>query len=142
MPSEAIEFKTQIETLEKQFTGVDNRVIGLSQNVASLMTALDKIGTQVGDLTRVVTTMQAKPQFDAFKYATLIVCIVGIFTATSAGITYIANSVSYPAILKNEHLAQVNAMRADWLQQRLDNGWFTPSRLQIRVPGGNVQPQQ
>jgi hypothetical protein len=142
MPSEAIEFKTQIETLEKQFTGVDNRVIGLSRDVSGIMIAVDKIGTQVGELTRVVTTMQAKPQFDAFKYLTMAVACIGVFGGLATGITYIANSVSYPAILETKHAAQINALVASHLRERLDNGWFHPSRLQIRSPNGTVTPQQ
>jgi hypothetical protein len=136
------EFKTQVDALEKQFNGVDNRVIGLSRDVTGIMTAVDRIGTQVGELTRVVTTMQAKPQFDAFKWVGMAVGCIGVFTGLAAGITYIANSVSYPAILETKHMAVVNSMRADFLQSRLDNGWFSPSKLMIRAPNGVVTPGQ
>lgn len=142
MTAEAVathDVNLKIDQLEKQFTGVDNRVIGLSRDVTGIMTAVDKIGNQVSELTRVVTTMQAAPKFDAFKWGALIVAVIAIFTATATGITYIANSVSYPAILKVQFEGEKNLMRANWLEERLNNGWFKPSSLRINAPGGSVQ---
>lgn len=135
------DLRTNVDNLERQFTAVDNRVISLSRDVTGIMTAVDKIGSQVGELTRVVTTMQAAsavaPRFDIGRALTVIGTTVVIFAAVTSGITYIASSVSAPAILENK-------LRAEFLQARLDNGWYKHSglsQMQIRSPGGTVSPQ-
>jgi hypothetical protein len=133
--------RVQVDQLEKQFTAVDNRVIGLSRDVTGIMTAVDKIGSQVGELTRVVTTMQAAsavaPRFDGMKIGGMIASIVVIVGAVTAGITYVAKASMWGDILEVKIRAE---MHADFLRERLDNGWFKPG-LQIRAPGGTVTQQ-
>jgi hypothetical protein len=126
-----LEQRQQIDMLEKQFTAVDNRVIGLSRDVTGIMTAVDKIGTQVGELTRVVTTMQSRPQTDIYKLSQLAVVMVVLIGATVGAVSYIASAINAAPLVKAE-------LTAEFLTQRLDNGWFKPSALQIRAPGGSV----
>jgi len=139
--SDQPEFRVQIDQLEKQFTGVDNRVIGLSRDVTGIMTAVDKIGSQVSELTRVVTTMQAAsavaPRFDAAKITTLITATIISVAAVTGCITYVARSAMWPDI---QEVKIRGDMDRQFLRERLDNGWFKPSGMQIRSPGGSVTP--
>lgn len=76
-------------------------------------------GDKLDQIVNAVTRQESRPAPpDPLKVLTFVAMCVGIFGAATTGITYIANSISYPAVLEAK-------LRNEFLTQRLDRGWYT-----------------
>jgi hypothetical protein len=104
------------------------------QRLGVVETQLKGIGADLKMVVQSVTHVQAQPRWEltrildiATKGGALCVLVAGL-------ITYIATNINAVANMRAQ-------MQAEMLQARLDNGWFKPSTLSIRSPGGAVTQQ-
>ena len=104
------------------------------QRLGVVETQLKSISADMKTLIQTVSAVSSRPVHDWFKIMPALAAAVVIFTAVGSVITYIASNVNAAASARQEE-------RLSFMQMRLDQGWFKPSNMAIRVPGGTVTPQ-
>ena len=109
----------RLQHLETGFKSLEDRQISQGKT-------LDGLGMKLDQVIHAVTVQGARPRYEIGKIMTIIASGVVIFGATASGIVYIAGNVSAPSILANK-------MRLDFIDQRLDHGWFNASALNVTV---------
>lgn len=119
--------ETRLDNLEKQ-SAEGNQRLGVVE------TQLKGISADVKSLVSAVANITARPPTDWIKIITAAAALVVIVTAAGGVITYIASNVNAAAQARSEE-------RLAHMRERLDNGWFKPSTMAIRAPGGAVTPQ-
>lgn len=97
---------------EARLTAVEHSLKVLHQDVRS-------ITEKMSELITAVTRAEARPQWELHKILTTVAAAVVTFGALAGGIIYIASNVSAPATLENR-------LRLEFMQKRLDSGWFRP----------------
>jgi hypothetical protein len=127
-------FEHRLNSLELQGVESRNRLIHVERTVDAVGRQVSELDGKMDQVISAVTTVQAQPKIDFGKMLDLATKCVVIFVATAAGITYIASNIN--AVQNAE-----NKAKYEFLQQRLDRGWFTTSKMEIRSPGGAVTPQ-
>ena len=105
---------THLEDQGKDHTA---RMIGMEEGFRALRDDVRTLADEMKTLIRAVTTQEAKPRYELHKIMPIVASAVLIFGALTGGIIYMSNSESTPATLENR-------LRLEFLQQRLDNGWF------------------
>lgn len=141
----APEYEHRLDTLENQGIEQKNRLMHVERSVEivgrqveglnnKLDTQVSGLNTKLDTVVSAVTTVTARPQWDIQKFLDIAVKGGGLAVLVAGLITYIASNINAVHNVRNE-------MRAEILQLRLDNGWFKPSQMQIRAPGGTVAPQ-
>lgn len=123
-----------LDQTETRLDRLENHATETQQRLGVVETQLKGIGADLKMVVTAVTTAQAQPRFDWFKFVPAIAALVVIFTATGGVITYIAANVNAATNARQEE-------RLGFLQMRLDRGWFGASEMRIRAPGGAVTPQ-
>lgn len=126
--------ETRLDSLEKYATEQNQR-LGVVE------TQLKGIGADVKSLVSTVANVTARPQTDWIKIITAAAALVVIIGATGSVITYIASNVNAVATAKLETHSARQEERLQFMQLRLDRGWFSASEMKIRAPGGAVTPQ-
>lgn len=101
--------ESRLDSLEKSSEKTNLRL-------GSVETTLTGLVGDVKQLLAVVHAVQARPQFDIYKTAQIVVAAISIFGASVAGITYIVNAVN---------AADKVTLRkdVDFLQLRVERGW-------------------
>jgi hypothetical protein len=145
MPSVPPDYERRLDTLEQQGIDSKTRLMHVERSVEIVGRQVEglnnKLDTQVGGLNTkldtvvtAVTTVTAQPKWDFIKILDIATKGVILFVAVAGGITYIATNINAVHNVRNE-------MRAEFLQQRIDNGWLSKGSMMIRAPGGSVTPQ-
>ena len=102
---------------ETRLQHVETQLEGLTKTVQVLVDKFDEIS-------RIVISQGARPQYEIGKILIVVATAVGIFGATASGIIFISSAVNSSAILENK-------LRNEFLRERLDRGWLS-------VPGNRV----
>lgn len=130
LENQGIEQKNRLMHVERSVEIVGRQVEGLNNK---LDTQVSGLNTKLDTVVSAVTTVTARPQWDLQKLLDIAVKGGGLAVLVAGLITYIATNINAVHNVRNE-------MRAEFLQWRIDNGWFKPSQMQIRSPGGAVTP--
>lgn len=143
MPSP--DYEVRLDTLEQQGIESRNRLMHVERSVDTVSKQVEgvnsKLDAQVSGLNakldtvvNAVTQVTAQPKWDLQKLLDMSLKGGGLAVLTAGLITYIATNINAVHNVRTE-------MRTEFLQLRLDNGWYSPSKMQIRAPGGTVAPQ-
>lgn len=145
MPPVPPDYERRLDILEQQGVDSKNRLMHVERSVEIVGRQVEglnnKLDTQVGGLNSkldtvvtAVTTVTSQPKWDFIKILDIATKGVVLFVAIAGGITYIATNINAVHNVRNE-------MHSEFLRQRIDNGWFKPSSMQVRAPGGSVTQQ-
>lgn len=104
------------------------------QRLGVVETQLKSISADMKTLIQTVSAVSSRPTHDWFKVVPAMAAAVVIVTAAGGVITYIASNVNAAASARHEE-------RLSFVRERMDNGWFRPSTMAIRSPGGPVTAQ-
>lgn len=126
----APDYEHRLDTLEQQGVENKNRLLHVERSVDIIGRQVGDLGTKLDTVVNAVTVVNAQPKFDIFKILPAAAALVVIVTAIGGVITYIASNVNAVNNAKTE-------MRSEFLQMRLDRGWYSPM-MQIRSPNGPV----
>lgn len=129
----AAAFEHRLDSLEQQGVDNRNRLVHVERQVADVARNVHDLGGKLDTVITAVTTVTAQPKLDIYKVVPLIVAIVALIGAASTAITYIASNINAAELARQSE-------RVMYLKERLDNGWFKASGMQIRAPGGTVTP--
>lgn len=129
----APDYEHRLDTLEQQGIESRNRLMHVERSVDHVAKQVSDLGGKIDTVVQAVTTVTAQPKFDIFKTLPAAAAMVVIVGAIGTLITYIAGNVNAVGYAKME-------ARHEFLRERLDRGWFTPSAMTIRAPGGAVTP--
>lgn len=137
----APDYEHRLDVLEQQGVENKNRLLHVERSVDIIGRQVVDLGGKLDTVVHAVTTVTAQPRFDIFKILPAAAAVVVIVTAIGGVITYISSNIA--AVTASKIEAQTARMdeRQSFLQMRLDNGWFKPSAMTIRAPGGAVTPQ-
>lgn len=113
-----------MDTLEKFAVSTDNRLGAVERQLAGM-------GADLRTVVDAVTAVSSRPVWDLAKLLDIAVKGGGLAVLVAGLITYISANINAVPLTRAE-------MRAEFLQQRIDNGWFKASGMTIRVPGGGV----
>ena len=119
--------EVRLDTLEKFAVSTDNRLVNVEKTLSSVTAKLDTI-------VNAVTTVTSRPVWDLGKFLDIAVKGGGLCVPVAGLITYIATNINSATMMENR-------LRGEFLQMRIDNGWFQGSKMQIRAPNGQVTPQ-
>lgn len=144
MPLDAPDYERRLDVLEQQGIESKNRLMHVERSVEIVGRQVEglnnKLDTQVGGLNskldtvvNAVTTVTSQPKWDLQKFLDIGLKGGSLAVLIAALITYIASNINAVHNARTE-------MRAEFLQQRIDNGWFKGSMM-IRAPSGSVTPQ-
>lgn len=134
MPAE--NFETRLDSLELQGVEQRNRLIHVERSVETMAKQVTDVSSKLDTLVQAVTTVTAQPRFDIFKTLPALAALVVVVGGLGTIITYIATSVNAAYNIEKSVRAE---LRIEFLQQRLDNGWFRAGELsRVRV---NANPQ-
>lgn len=131
LENQGIEQKNRLMHVERSVEIVGRQVEGLNNK---LDTQVSGLNTKLDTVVNAVTTVTARPQWDLQKILDITLKGGGLAVLVAGLITYIATNINAVHNVRTE-------MRAEFLQQRVDNGWFRGSML-IRSPNGPVAPAQ
>lgn len=141
----APEYEHRLDIMEQQGARNENRLLHVERSVDIVSKQVDglsnRLDTQVGGLNAkldtvvtAVTTVTSRPQWDLQKFLDIGLKGGGLAVLVASLITYIATNINAVENVRNQ-------MRMEFLQQRVENGWFGKSGIQIRAPNGTVTPQ-
>lgn len=114
----------RLDTLEKFAVSTDNRLVNVEKTLSGMTADLRTVVSAV-------TTVQARPVWSLGQFLDVATKAGALGVLTAGLITYISSNINAAA-------TATTAARVEFMQQRLDNGWFKPSSLMIRAPGGQV----
>lgn len=123
----------RLDSLELQGVEQKNRLIHVERSLGEVARNVTDLGSKLDTVVTAVTTVTAQPKLDIYKVVPLIVAITILVGAASTAITYISSNINAAELARQ-------AERQLFLKERLDNGWFKASSMQIRAPGGTVTP--
>lgn len=123
----------RLDSLELQGVEQKNRLIHVERSLGEVARNVTDLGSKLDTVVTAVTTVVAQPKLDVYKVVPLIVAITILVGAASTAITYIASNIGAAELARQ-------AERITFMKERLDNGWFKPTSMQIRAPGGTVTP--
>lgn len=118
--------EARLDTLEKFAVSTDNRLVNVEKTLSGMTADLRTV-------VQAVTTVTARPVWDVAKLLDIGLKGGGLAVLVAGLITYIASNINAPAMREAQ-------LRTEFLQLRLDNGWFRASGMVIRAPGGQVGP--
>lgn len=123
----------RLDSLELQGVEQKNRLIHVERSLGEVARNVTELGSKLDTVVTAVTTVTAQPKFDIYKVVPLIVAVVMLVGAGAGAITYIASNINAAELARQ-------AERLTHMKERIDNGWFKPTSMQIRAPGGQVSP--
>jgi len=123
----------RLDSLELQGVEQKNRLIHVERSLGEVARNVTELGSKLDTVVTAVTTVTAQPKLDVYKVVPLIVAITILIGAASTAITYISSNINAAEMARQ-------AERLVFIRERLDNGWFKPTIMQIRAPGGAVTP--
>lgn len=126
--------EVRLDTLEKFAVSTDNRLVNVEKTLSGVTAKLDTIVTAV-------TTVTSRPVWDLGKFLDIAVKAGGLCVLIAGLITYISSNINSITITENKFRTEIVKLQNEFLQTRMDNGWFQPSKMQIRAPNGQVAPQ-
>ncbi len=118
--------EVRLDTLEKFAVSTDNRLVNVEKTLSGMTADLRTV-------VAAVTTVTARPVWDFQKVLDIGLKGGGLAVLVAGLITYISTNINAVSVVENR-------LRIEFMQTRLDKGWFQPSPLQIRAPGGTVTP--